>query len=306
MKIFVLCNSDILATNTIHALAQSKQLAGIGVPNTHATHLSMVFQSIGISQNDIHVLEKAILSNQLAALIQTLEPDCILTLTFPWKIPVQILNQCKHGCINFHFGKLPDYRGADPIFWQLKNQEATGGISVHIMNEKIDEGAILHFAELPIMPGETYGMHSIRLAILAAEIAGKLWTILQMPAQEQFISGQKNFFKSPDQQNITINWQLQTAASIIALVNAANPKYLGAISYIRQQLVRILEVDTVNVNSTEKFAPGTIVHADKQNGLIVACCDEQFISIQIVQVKEGYLSGYKLFTLGLSIGEKFG
>lgn len=305
MKVFVLCNSDILASNAILQLFQTAQLAGVGVPDKHADHLSRVFQSMGIHKKDIHVLYKHTLASTLADLITAVEANCIITLTFPWKIPAAILTQPKQGCINFHFGKLPLYRGADPIFWQIKNQETSGGISVHLMTEAIDEGAILHIADLPIAPGETYGIHSIRLAMLAAELALQLPAIVQMPPQKQLSQTNTAFFKAPGMQTLTINWLLQTADAIIALINASNPKYHGAITYIKQQPIRVLEAAIAHVNTTETFTPGTIVHADITHGIIAACINQQFISISIVHIKEGYLSGIKLFTMGLTIGEKF-
>lgn len=305
MKVFVLCNSDILATNAIHYLFNSSQLAGIGVPDKHAAHLNMVFQSIGIPQKDICTLHKPTLATVLSNMVNTLEADCIIALTFPWKIPATIISQPKYGCINFHFGKLPVYRGADPIFWQLKNQEPTGAISVHYMNNEIDTGDILHIAELPIVHGETYGMHSIKLAMLAAELSSKLPALIHLPRQQQKPDIHSDFLKAPVIETLTIHWQQQSAASIIALANAANPKYLGAVSTIRQQTVRLLEVSLAQVDSAETFIPGTIVHADITYGLIVACTNNEFINIGLVHVKEGYLSGFKLFNMGLSIGEKF-
>ncbi|MGG2357366.1 hypothetical protein, partial [Salmonella enterica] len=81
---------------------------------------------------------------------------------------------------------------------------------------------------------------------------------------------------------------------MVALVNASNPKYHGAMTTIKGQMVRVFEATVADVNAQQTFIPGTIVHADATHGLIVACMHNQFLSLQSVYVKEGYLSGFKL------------
>ncbi len=46
------------------------------------------------------------------------------------------------GTLNLHKGKLPDYRGMPPAFWELWNGEATVGCTVHWMEEALDAGPI--------------------------------------------------------------------------------------------------------------------------------------------------------------------
>jgi len=47
------------------------------------------------------------------------------------------------GCINIHNSKLPKYRGMLPNFWQMSNGEKHIGCTVHRINGKLDDGAIL-------------------------------------------------------------------------------------------------------------------------------------------------------------------
>jgi methionyl-tRNA formyltransferase len=55
-----------------------------------------------------------------------------------------ILSSTKDGFINLHPSYLPYYKGANPIFWQIKNGENEFGATVHKVNNKIDEGQILN------------------------------------------------------------------------------------------------------------------------------------------------------------------
>ena len=46
------------------------------------------------------------------------------------------------GTLNLHKGKVPDYRGMPPAFWELWNGENSVGCTVHWVEEKLDTGAV--------------------------------------------------------------------------------------------------------------------------------------------------------------------
>lgn len=54
-----------------------------------------------------------------------------------------ILSIPRLGCLNVHAGMLPRYRGINPSFWVLLNQENNSAVTVHYMNEEIDDGDII-------------------------------------------------------------------------------------------------------------------------------------------------------------------
>lgn len=56
------------------------------------------------------------------------------------------------GSVNLHCGRLPDYRGAPPAFWELMAGEATVGVSVHQVAEELDSGSVYASDELPLDP----------------------------------------------------------------------------------------------------------------------------------------------------------
>jgi folate-dependent phosphoribosylglycinamide formyltransferase PurN len=56
----------------------------------------------------------------------------------------------KLGSINLHQGKVPEYRGMPPGFWELFHREPTCGITVHFVDDGLDTGAIVCETEIPI------------------------------------------------------------------------------------------------------------------------------------------------------------
>lgn len=307
IKTIVLCNSDLLAFPAIFRLLETGSLQAVAIPEMASKVLMPAFVGMGIPAYDIHVLSRKDLESQLALLIDQYCPEAVLVLTFPWKIPEGVLQLPAMGFINFHFGLLPLYKGADPVFWQLKKGEAQGGISVHVMTDEIDEGPVFVLKSLPVIPEETYGIHCQRLGVLAAETITEVFKFMSMSVIPLSLPIDKAVFycKSPSITDLTIRWEEQTAEEIERLINATNPKYGGAIASIRNIQVRILEVSAAQVSTQVEQRPGTIVYADTLYGIIVSCINGQYLKINIVNIAEGYLSGGKLFNLGFKVGEIF-
>jgi len=55
----------------------------------------------------------------------------------------EIINKYKKGIWNIHSGDLPKYRGRHPITAAFLNDEKKIGLSIHLINEKIDQGYLL-------------------------------------------------------------------------------------------------------------------------------------------------------------------
>lgn len=70
------------------------------------------------------------------------QPDLGISLAAPILKP-SLFNIPKLGTINLHKGKLPDYRGMPPAFWELHNSEERVGCSVHRIDEGLDTGPVL-------------------------------------------------------------------------------------------------------------------------------------------------------------------
>ncbi len=57
------------------------------------------------------------------------------------------------GSINIHKRKVPDYRGGGPVgLWELLDGQTEIGVTVHQVTEKLDAGAVLSSATIPIEP----------------------------------------------------------------------------------------------------------------------------------------------------------
>jgi len=309
MRVAVISNSDSLAFPAIQALVAGKALAGVAILERSSKMLLEPLLSIGVARKTVLLLNKSTWQAEMEHWLNAVNPDAVWIFGFPWIIPVTLLGSVPQGFLNFHFGDLPKYQGADPIFWQLRNNEPAATLTVHRMTEQVDAGPVVLQKQLPIIQGENYGLLCQRLGFMAAEVATQLIAgsgvepailTAQLPAEAAW-------FKRPGSGALKIKWNEQLADEIECLVNAANPKYDGATTILRGQEVRILETSPAEIQLQEGSAPqpGTIVYADALYGLIVACRDRRFLKINLVHMREGYFSGSKLFGMGVRPGEQF-
>jgi methionyl-tRNA formyltransferase len=78
-------------------------------------------------------------------------------------------DQTPFGIVNCHGALLPKYRGLMPSFWTLANDEKRGGVSVHYVDKKLDNGPIVVQKEYTIHSHDTLEDIMARSKDLAAE-----------------------------------------------------------------------------------------------------------------------------------------
>ena len=65
-------------------------------------------------------------------------------------LPKSLLNRASIAAVNFHPGPV-EYPGSGCLNWALYNNADTYGATAHIMDEKIDNGAIIECRRFPIL-----------------------------------------------------------------------------------------------------------------------------------------------------------
>src|SRR5206468_9872065 len=86
--------------------------------------------------------------------LHTFDADIGVSIGAPILRP-QLFRIPRSGTINLHLGKVPEFRGAPPGFWELVSGANTVGATVHWMDEGLDTGAILCEPTAPIYPEDS-------------------------------------------------------------------------------------------------------------------------------------------------------
>ena len=242
--------------------------------------------------------------------LRALRPDVLLSFAFPYRVPSEVLSIPRLGGFNVHGGKLPEYRGPQPVFWEIVNREIEGAATVHCMDEQFDHGPIVASQRVPIGPDDTHGLHLVRLSFAAVQVVEALFHALvqyggDLPAipQDERRAG---FHRRPSFEDLVIRWEDQPAERIRGIVKAGNPWNGGAFASIRGINLRITDVTLREGGGTTSAQPGTILTTDADHGVVVNCRDGAALRLDVVSMEEGILPGGMLATFGIQAGERFG
>ncbi|MFC1657370.1 methionyl-tRNA formyltransferase [Candidatus Moduliflexota bacterium] len=113
---------------------------------------------------------KGINSSEFVEEVKRIGPDIIVSVAAPVIFKRDLIGAARKGCINIHHGKLPRYRGMMPNFWQLYHGEERVGITVHEINEEIDDGRIILQKEVDVLPDETLASLMARTKRIGAHL----------------------------------------------------------------------------------------------------------------------------------------
>ncbi|MDA3866932.1 MAG: phosphoribosylglycinamide formyltransferase [Salinivirgaceae bacterium] len=99
-------------------------------------------------------------SNRILNLLYEQKADCIVLAGFLWLMPTHILEAFPNAILNIHPALLPAYGGkgmygdrVHKAVWE--NGESETGITIHLVNEKYDEGKVVFQEKVEIQRTDT-------------------------------------------------------------------------------------------------------------------------------------------------------
>lgn len=98
------------------------------------------------------------------------QADISVVVQYGKIIPTRLLNKPKYKTLNLHGSILPQHRGASPIQSAILHGGTKTGITLMLMDEKMDHGPIIAIKSIDIEPDELVDQLSIKLATTASEL----------------------------------------------------------------------------------------------------------------------------------------
>jgi methionyl-tRNA formyltransferase len=86
----------------------------------------------------------------IAPLLASVQPDLVVCMGFPWRIPPDALAVPRLGWLNGHPSLLPRHRGPLPVAWAIREGDDEIGITFHLMDADLDTGPILSQRPFPL------------------------------------------------------------------------------------------------------------------------------------------------------------
>ncbi len=222
---------------------------------------------------------KKVNSYKIISFIKKNKVDINIICAFPYFFKKDLLNSAKFGTLNMHGGKLPNYKGASTLNWQIINGEKKIGISIIKANTSIDGGDILSQYSFNLKDNhEISDVHKI--------VNKKFPVILENTLKRYFkgkIKLKKNsggkIYKQRSEKDGKINWHLMNSLEVYNFVRAITKPYPGAFSYIYNTKKKVVIYKCAKSKLKPKIPPGyvfkiggkTFVKCFKQSVEIINC-----------------------------------
>ena len=213
---------------------------------------------------------KRIKEEDFTAFLEEQKPDLMVVVAFGQILSQRILDIPPYGCINVHGSLLPRYRGAAPMQWCVIDGEKKTGITTMFMDAGLDTGDMLLKAEFPIGPDSTLEeVHDGLMALGAKVLIDTLEELSAGTLKRIPQTGESNYAPMLTKETGHIHWQ-DCAQKIHNLVRGLD-SWPGAYTFLAGKKYKIWRTRC----TTEKTEaqPGTILRADKKEGLFVAAGD---------------------------------
>ncbi len=236
---------------------------------------------IGVDQEDevdqlaeqygfpILLLDK-INSLESVAQLKELDSDLFVLCGYNKILKKSVIEIPPLGTINLHGGKLPEYRGAAPINWQIINGEIIGGCSIIYVDEGIDTGDIIAQEIYPLEAEDTHAsvldktleiFPRLLVQVLEQVESGTVQTIKQDP-----LAGK--YFRRRYPRDSRIDWSGMTDVQVHNLVRGMHGPYPAAFTY-RDDIK--VEIDrTELLEETITGIPGRIPQKRAHQAVVLA------------------------------------
>ncbi|HOR00146.1 MAG TPA: methionyl-tRNA formyltransferase [Anaerolineae bacterium] len=192
------------------------------------------------------------------ARLQQVAPTAIVVAAYGEILRRNVLALPPRGCVNVHASLLPRHRGAGPIAAAILAGDAVAGVTIMLMDEGMDTGAMLAQAEVPIDPDDTTGTLTARLAELGAQLLAETlprWLAGEIEPQPQD-GAQATYAARITKQDGLIDWA-EPAEIIVRQVRAFDP-WPGAYSYWQGRRLRVTRAEAV-LAWCGREVPGTVL-----------------------------------------------
>jgi methionyl-tRNA formyltransferase len=167
----VFFGSGPVASATLESISQSFEIEAIVTKPRPPHHRSSVPVLDFASSHNIKVYTPAN-KHELSQLLEEVHFESQLGVVVDYGIIMEktVIEAFPKGIINSHFSLLPEWRGADPITFSILSGQTKTGVSLMLINEKLDEGELLAQQDLVLEPQVTTPKLTDQLVSLSNEM----------------------------------------------------------------------------------------------------------------------------------------
>lgn len=310
MKIILLGKGRMLANLIESARTAGVEIAGVfRYERTTLSPIKLFLHDLFKTSHDLTLIKKYNIpeikcksanSDEFRRFILKTEADLILTGTWREKIKKETFNMPKIGTVNLHPSLLPRYRGPNPYMQVIKNREKKSGITLHLMDENLDTGAILLQKEIDVLPTDTGKELRERTFAKAREISVEFLIKIQkepiIPVKQN--ESRSSYFPNINDDEKMLDFTSKTAEEMFAHIKALHPWlpcYITAGNHflkVNPYKIKILSQSVLLKDQAGKIADKDV----KTKSLTIICKDGKTLKMDDLKLFSVFLRPFtKLF-----------
>ncbi len=227
-------------------------------------------------------IEEAETKEDFHRIIEESSPEMVIVASFGIILKPETLTLSRF--VNVHPSLLPKYRGATPIQSVILNGDEKTGVSLIIMNDKIDQGPIIAQSEVPLTPSIDYKELEEALALEGVNLLLKNIPLVlkdeitPIPQNEDNATYTRLLTKADGK----INWG-ESAKMIERKVRAYNP-WPGTYSKMGEKLFKVLETEVQEQTEAGPFGDLGKIYLGTNDTLAVQT-GKDFLLIKKLQIE---------------------
>ena len=180
-------------------------------------------------------------SPEAVARLAELRAEIIVICAYGQILPGHVLDMPPYRCVNVHFSLLPRHRGAAPVAAAILAGDEFTGVSIMLVEQRLDSGPLLAAAAVPVQAWDNTGSLMEKLSLVGAGLllealsGWKRGEIVPLSQDEAAAT----YFPEVKKDAGKIDWH-RPAVEIWRLVRAFNP-WPGGYTTWRGRQLKILE-----------------------------------------------------------------
>lgn len=285
MKVILLGKGQMLANMIEAALDSGVEIAGVfRYERTTLSGLKLLFHDLFKTSHDLTLIKKYNLpevkcksanSEEFRNYILKANIDIVMVGTWKEKLKKETFSMPKIGTVNIHPSLLPRYRGPNPYTQVILRGEKKTGVTVHLIDENLDTGAILLQKEFDILPSDTGKELRERAFVAARELASEFFRKIQseviIPIKQN--ESRATYFGNVNEMLKMLDFENRTAEELYVIIRALYP-WLPCYITVGNHFLSVNPYKVKIVTPQSEYPAGLVIAKDpKTKSLTIVCKD---------------------------------
>jgi methionyl-tRNA formyltransferase len=299
--------------SALKGLIESRHEVALAI--THSQD-KCTYQGSGLSKsvkclaesNNIPVAECRKVNNQeVINQIKDINPDVIVSSDWETWIAPEVAALAKKAAINIHDALLPKYGGFSPVNWAVINGEEKAGITVHYIEEILDQGEIIMQDTVAIEEDDTANEVLDKIFKKIPQVTLKSLDLIEAGEVKPFKqdTDKASFYHKILEADCEIDWY-RPYHEVYNFIRALPDPFSNAYTYFQGEKIKIKKA--ARADKVYCGTPGRLI-CRRRNGVVVLCGktgphQPQGIIIEQVQDTDGktYAANDYFLKMGLYLG----